>query len=131
MFESFSERTAKAQVVRLGGREIVVTEGAQLSFWADISHRCMTASWPAFIAGAALVFVGLGVVDLCVRRRVEYDVMARNGTRAEQQKADPPPYVPGMEAAGIVDEVGSGVPERLGVGDPRASFGSCRCRDTW
>ena len=35
------------------------------------------------------------------------DVMTRNGTRAEQQKADPPPYVPGMEAAGIVDEVGS------------------------
>ena len=28
------------------------------------------------------------------------DVGVRNGTRAEQQKADPPPYVPGMEAAG-------------------------------
>src|SRR4051794_19980202 len=40
------------------------------------------------------------------------DVGVRNGTRAEQQKADPPPYVPGMEAAGIVDEVGSGVPDR-------------------
>ena len=25
----------------------------------------------------------------------------------------PPPYVPGMEAAGIVDEIGSGVPDRL------------------
>jgi Alcohol dehydrogenase GroES-like domain len=34
------------------------------------------------------------------------DIMARNGARAEQQKADPPPYVPGMEVAGIVDEVG-------------------------
>jgi NADPH2:quinone reductase len=45
------------------------------------------------------------------------DVMARNGARAEQQKADPPPYVPGMEAAGIVDEVGSGVPDRLKLGD--------------
>ena len=31
------------------------------------------------------------------------DVGVRNGTRAEQQKADPPPYVPGMEAAGIVE----------------------------
>src|ERR1700756_1385902 len=51
-----SDRTAKPRVVRLGSREIV-TEGLQLSFWADISHRCMTASWPAFIAGAALVFV--------------------------------------------------------------------------
>jgi len=45
------------------------------------------------------------------------DVGVRNGTRAEQQKADPPPYVPGMEAAGIVDEVGSGVPDRLKLGD--------------
>ena len=45
------------------------------------------------------------------------DVGVRDGTRAEQQKADPSPYVPGMEAAGIVDEVGSGVPDRLKVGD--------------
>src|SRR5437762_13938489 len=36
------------------------------------------------------------------------DTMARNGSRAEQQKVDPPPYVPGMDAAGIVDEVGPG-----------------------
>jgi len=43
-------------VVRLGGRE-VVAEGLRLNFWADISHRCMTASWPAFIIGAALVFL--------------------------------------------------------------------------
>lgn len=45
------------------------------------------------------------------------DVGVRNGTRAEQQKADPPPYVPGMEAAGIIDEVGSRVPDRLKLGD--------------
>jgi inward rectifier potassium channel len=44
------------RVVRLGTRE-VITEGLQLPFWADISHRCMTATWPAFIAGAALVFL--------------------------------------------------------------------------
>jgi NADPH2:quinone reductase len=61
------------------------------------------------------------------------DVMVRNGARAEQQKADPPPYVPGMEAAGIVDEVGSGVPDRLKVGDavmaivvPKGSHGAYR-----
>src|SRR2546425_12377636 len=36
------------------------------------------------------------------------DTMARNGSRAEQQKVDPPPYVPGMDAAGIVGEVGPG-----------------------
>jgi NADPH:quinone reductase len=61
------------------------------------------------------------------------DVGVRNGTRAEQQKADPPPYVPGMEAAGIVDEVGSGVPDRVKVGDsvmaivvPKGSHGAYR-----
>jgi inward rectifier potassium channel len=47
---------SKARVVRLGNREIVA-EGLRLNFWADISHRCMTASWPAFIGGAALVFI--------------------------------------------------------------------------
>src|SRR5258706_8090708 len=55
------ERTSTARIVRLGGREII-TEGLHLNFWADISHRCMTASWPAFIAGAALVFVGFNAV---------------------------------------------------------------------
>jgi NADPH:quinone reductase-like Zn-dependent oxidoreductase len=61
------------------------------------------------------------------------DVGVRNGTRAEQQKADPPPYVPGMEAAGIVDEIGSGVPDRLKLGDaviaivlPKDSHGAYR-----
>jgi inward rectifier potassium channel len=61
MARSQSERTSKARVVRLGGRE-VITEGLKLNFWADISHRCMTASWPAFIAGAALVFIVFNAV---------------------------------------------------------------------
>ena len=56
MANSQNERTSKTRVVRFGDRE-VITEGLHLSFWADISHRCMTASWPAFIAGAAVVFV--------------------------------------------------------------------------
>jgi inward rectifier potassium channel len=56
-----SERTPKEHVVRFGNREII-TEGLHLSFWADISHRCMTASWPAFIGGAALVFVAFNAV---------------------------------------------------------------------
>jgi D-arabinose 1-dehydrogenase-like Zn-dependent alcohol dehydrogenase len=61
------------------------------------------------------------------------DVGVRNGTRAEQQKADPPPYVPGMDVAGIIDEVGSDVPDRLKVGDavmaivvPKGSHGGYR-----
>ncbi len=61
------------------------------------------------------------------------DVMARNGSRAEQQKVDPPPYVPGMDAAGVVDEVGEGVHTGVKVGDqvmamvvPKASHGAYR-----
>jgi inward rectifier potassium channel len=61
MVKGQSERTPKARVVQLGGREII-TEGLHLNFWADISHRCMTASWPAFIAGAVLVFIAFNAV---------------------------------------------------------------------
>jgi inward rectifier potassium channel len=56
MAKSPNERVSKARVVRFGGRE-VITEGLHLNFWADISHRCLTASWPAFIGGAVLVFI--------------------------------------------------------------------------
>jgi inward rectifier potassium channel len=61
MAASWSEGTSKTQIVRFGDREIIA-EGLRLSFWADISHRCMTASWPAFIGGAALVFVAFNAV---------------------------------------------------------------------
>jgi len=61
------------------------------------------------------------------------DTMARNGSRAAQQKVDPPPYVPGMDAAGIVDEVGDGVTTGVRVGDavmamvvPKGSHGAYR-----
>ena len=37
MLNSQNERTAKPQVVRLGGRE-VIADGLRLNFWADISH---------------------------------------------------------------------------------------------
>ena len=56
-----NERTTKTRVVRFGDREII-TEGLHLNFWADISHRCLTASWPAFIGGAALVFIAFNAV---------------------------------------------------------------------
>jgi len=61
MVKSRSERASKARVIRFGEREII-TEGLHLSFWADISHRCLTASWPAFIGGAALVFIAFNAV---------------------------------------------------------------------
>lgn len=61
------------------------------------------------------------------------DVMARNGSRAELQKVDPPPYVPGMDIAGIADEVGEGVSTGVKVGDavmamvlPKGSHGGYR-----
>jgi inward rectifier potassium channel len=56
MLEKLKERVSNSTVVRFGDREII-TEGLRLSFWADISHRSMTASWPSFIAGAVFVFI--------------------------------------------------------------------------
>src|SRR3979490_678244 len=61
MVKGQREWTSKARVVRFGGREIIA-EGLRLNFWADISHRCMTASWPAFIGGAALIFISCNAV---------------------------------------------------------------------
>lgn len=59
------------------------------------------------------------------------DTAVRNGMRAEAQKEFEPPYVPGMEAAGIIDEVGEDVDADLAVGDavmaiviPRGSRGA-------
>lgn len=61
------------------------------------------------------------------------DTYVRNGDRAEAQKADPGPYVPGMDAAGIVDQVGDGVTTGIEVGDramaivvPKGTHGAYR-----
>ena len=81
------------------------------------------------------VHAGPGQIRIQVRAAAvnPTDTMARNGSRAEQQKADPPPYVPGMDIAGIVDQVGEGVTTGVGIGDrvmamvvPRASHGAYR-----
>src|SRR5258708_3040784 len=61
MFRSRNDRMSNARVVRFGGREFIA-EGLGRNFWAEISHRCMTASWPAFIGGAALIFVAFNAV---------------------------------------------------------------------
>jgi len=45
------------------------------------------------------------------------DIMARSGILPDRQKGIAPPYIPGMEAAGIVDEVGEGVTTGVKVGD--------------
>jgi NADPH2:quinone reductase len=61
------------------------------------------------------------------------DIVARDGTRAKLQSQFPPPYVPGMDAAGIVDQVGEGVSTGIKLGDrvmamvvPKASHGAYR-----
>jgi NADPH:quinone reductase len=59
------------------------------------------------------------------------DTLVRNGSRAEAQKEFDPPYVPGMDAAGVLDEIGDGVTADLAIGDevmaivaPRGSHGA-------
>ena len=61
------------------------------------------------------------------------DVVVRNGMLAELQKKNPPPYVPGMDAAGIVDQLGEGVKTDIRIGDkvmamvvPRGNYGAYR-----
>jgi NADPH:quinone reductase-like Zn-dependent oxidoreductase len=45
------------------------------------------------------------------------DTYVGNGSRSEMQQKDDPPYVPGMDAAGVLDEIGDGVTTDLAVGD--------------
>jgi NADPH:quinone reductase-like Zn-dependent oxidoreductase len=61
------------------------------------------------------------------------DIMARTGLQSAQQNGIAPPYVPGMEAAGVVDQVGEGVTTGVRVGDsvlglviPRGNHGAYR-----
>ena len=61
------------------------------------------------------------------------DTGLRDGTRAEAMRKNPPPYVPGMDIAGVIDEVGADTTTDLAVGDavmamvlPTASHGAYR-----
>jgi inward rectifier potassium channel len=56
-----SGRQGESGSLRIGGREAVM-RGMKTRFWDDFSHRSMTASWPAFVAGAAIVFLLLNAV---------------------------------------------------------------------
>ncbi len=65
------------------------------------------------------VHAGAGEVRLRVHAATvnPTDTYQRNGALAAMQaKVGPPPYVPGMDAAGVVDEIGEGVTQ-LAVGD--------------
>ena len=59
------------------------------------------------------------------------DTGLRSGGRAELLKDIPPPYVPGMDAAGVLEQIGEGISTDLQVGDhvmaivvPNASHGA-------
>jgi NADPH:quinone reductase len=59
------------------------------------------------------------------------DTVLRNGARADSLKDIPPPYVPGMDAAGVLEQIGAGVSTDLKAGDhvmavvvPRGSHGA-------
>ena len=45
------------------------------------------------------------------------DTGVRDGSRAEAMKVNPPPYIPGMDAAGVIDEIGPDTQTDLKVGD--------------
>src|ERR1700760_570102 len=46
------------------------------------------------------------------------DTVLRGGSRAGQLRDVPAPYVPGMDAAGVLDQIGPGVQTDLRIGDP-------------
>jgi NADPH:quinone reductase len=61
------------------------------------------------------------------------DTVLRDGTRAEALREVPPPYIPGMDIAGVIDEIGPDTETELAVGDsvmamviPRADHGAYR-----
>lgn len=61
------------------------------------------------------------------------DTAIRDGARAEALRAIPPPYIPGMDAAGVIDEVGRDTATDLAIGDavmamviPSATHGAYR-----
>ena len=45
------------------------------------------------------------------------DTYLRKGARAEALRNVPPPYVPGMDVAGVIDEIGAGTKTHLAIGD--------------
>lgn len=50
------------------------------------------------------------------------DITFRSGGRAAQLAERPPPYVPGVDVAGVIDELGEGTDGRLAVGDAVIAF---------
>jgi len=81
------------------------------------------------------VHAGVGEVRLRVKAATinPTDTGLRSGGRAAMMQTDPPPYVPGMDAAGVIDEIGSDTGSDLAIGDsvmamviPKANHGGYR-----
>ena len=45
------------------------------------------------------------------------DTYLRKGARADAMRGVPPPYIPGMDIAGVIDEIGAGTKTDLVIGD--------------
>ncbi len=83
----------------------------------------------AFDIPARPVGAGEVRVDVSAAAVSPTDTVHRSGGRAELLQKDPPPYVPGMDVAGVISEIGEGV-DHVAVGDsvmgivaPTASHG--------
>lgn len=50
------------------------------------------------------------------------DLLFRAGSQAAQLSERPGPYIPGMDAAGVIDELGPGTDNRLQIGDRVVAF---------
>lgn len=63
--------------------------------------------------------VGPGEVRIAVHAAAvnPTDTLLRSGARSERYAGVPPPYIPGMDAAGVLDEIGGGVTTDLKLGD--------------
>ncbi len=60
-----------------------------------------------------------GEVRICVHASTvnPTDTYLRKGARAEALRNVPPPHVPGMDVAGVIDEIGAGTATNLAIGD--------------
>lgn len=60
-----------------------------------------------------------GEVRICVHAATvnPTDTYLRKGARAEVLRKDPPPYIPGMDVAGVIDEIGVGINTDFAIGD--------------
>lgn len=65
------------------------------------------------------VHAGTGEVRLRVHAAAvnPTDTVLRDGSRAQALRDIEPPYIPGMDAAGVIDEIGEGTETNLQVGD--------------